>query len=112
MEFKIIVSGLASLAPGIKAIRSLVRESRGQQRILLRELDRNINRISIFLEAGAADDQIDKVIADLPQFKNYTELSTEELFDKLYSWIHRLKIIVADYPAHAKLRKNVRLINI
>jgi hypothetical protein len=47
-----------------------------------------------------------------PQFKAYAGLGTEQLFDKLYMWIHQLKTIVKDYPDSPKFRKRVRLINI
>lgn len=143
MAVKTIISGLAALAPGIKAIQAMIRESRGRKRELLRELDKNINRIGVYLESGASPERLDKVVAglesggyeaasrsgfdfnslkkgrltaemvkDLPQFRRYAGLTTEELFDKLYSWIHRLKIIVADYPEDTRFRKSARLLNI
>ncbi len=132
-----------SLTPGINAINTLIKQSRGQRRELLRELQNNINQISVYIENGAVDEGIDKVIValqvscyeaaskdgfdfntlhrgrlasrllkDLPQFKTYSGFSTEQLFDKLYTWIHRLKIIARDYPDSPKFRKRVRLINI
>jgi len=52
------------------------------------------------------------LIKDIPQFKAYAGFTTEQLFDKLYTWIHRLKIIVKDYPNSPKFRKRVRLINV
>lgn len=143
MEIKSIFSGLMSLTPGINAINTLIKQSRGQRRELLRELQNNINQISVYIESGAEDAGIDKVIAalqvscyeaaskdgfdfnvlhrgrlaprllkDLPQFKTYSGFSTEQLFDKLYTWMHRLKIIARDYPDSPKFRKRVRLINI
>jgi hypothetical protein len=132
-----------SLTPGINAINTLIKQSRGQRRELLRELQNNINQISVYIESGAEDAGIDMVIAalqvscyeaaskdgfdfnalhrgrlaprllkDLPQFKTYGGFSTEQLFDKLYTWMHRLKIIARDYPDSPKFRKRVRLINI
>ncbi|MEJ2552765.1 MAG: hypothetical protein P8164_14525 [Gammaproteobacteria bacterium] len=143
MEIKTIFSGLMSLAPGINAINKLIKESRGQRRELLRELQNNINLISVYLESGEDERGIDKVVAalqvgcyeqagkdgfdfnslkrgrlsarllkELPQFKAYENLSTEQLLDKLYTWIQRLKIIAKDYPFNPKFRKRVRLINI
>ena len=143
MEIKSIFSGLISLAPGINAINTLIKQSRGQRRELLRELRNNINQISVYIESGAGEEGIDKIIAglqvncyetankdgfefnalkrgrlspkllkDLPQFKAYSGFNTEQLFDKLYSSIDRLKIIARDYPASPKFRKRVRLINI
>jgi hypothetical protein len=143
VEIKSIFSGLMSLTPGINAINTLIKQSRGQRRELLRELQNNINQISVYIESGAEDAGIDKVIAalqvncyeaaskdgfdfnalhrgrlaprllkDLPQFKSYSGLSTEQLFDKLYTWMHRLKIIARDYPDSPQFRKRVRLINI
>ena len=143
MEIKAILSGLLSLAPGLKAINALIKESRGQQRELLRELQNNINAISVFVEGGAAAERLPRLIADLqvscyeqaskagfdfnslqkdklkaslvadvPQFKTYAGLNTEQLFEKLYSWIHRLKIIARDYADDPKFRMNVRLFNI
>jgi len=140
---KSLFSGLMSLAPGIKTINTLIRQSRGQRRELLRELQNNINQISVYIESGANDDGIDKVIAALqvdcyeaanrdgfdfnalhrgrlapglvkrlPQFRAYGGFTTEQLFDKLYTWIHRLKIIAKDYPDSPRFRKRVRLINI
>jgi hypothetical protein len=53
-----------------------------------------------------------RLLKDLPQFKTYGGFSTEQLFDKLYTWMHRLKIIARDYPDSPKFRKRVRLINI
>ena len=52
------------------------------------------------------------LLKDLPQFKAYKGFNTEQLLDKLYTWIHRLKIITKDYPENRKFRKRVRLINI
>lgn len=143
MEIKSIFSGLMSLTPGINAINTLIKQSRGQRRELLRELRNNINQISVYIESGEGEEGIDKVIAalqvgcyetaskdgfdfnalqrgrlapgvlkDLPQFKAYNGFTTERLFDKLYTWIHRLKIIARDYPGNPKFRKRVRLINI
>lgn len=143
MEIKAIFSGLMSLTPGINAINKLIKQSRGQRRELLRELQYNINQVSVYIESGEEEQGIDKVIAalqvscyeqagkdgfdfnslkrgrlaarllkDLPQFKAYENLSTEQLLDKLYTWIHRLKIIAKDYPSNPKFRKRVRLINI
>ena len=51
-------------------------------------------------------------LKQLPQFKAYGGFTTEQLFDKLYASIHRLKIIARDYPDHPGFRKRVRLINI
>ncbi len=51
-------------------------------------------------------------VRDVPQFKTLVGASTEQLFDKLYGAIHRLKVICADYPDSPKLRKNVRLWNV
>jgi hypothetical protein len=143
VEIKSIFSGLMFLTPGIKAINTLIKQSRGQRRELLRELQNNINQISVYIESGEDEDGIDKVIAalqvacyeaaskdgfdfnsmhrgrlspglvkQLPQFKAYGGFTTEQLFDKLYTWIHRLKIIAKDYPRSPKFRKRVRLINI
>jgi hypothetical protein len=143
VEIKSILSGLLALAPGINSINALVKQSRGQKRELLRELQNNINQISLYVENGADAEGIDKRIMALqvqcyeaaskagfdfnslrkgrmtaamlkatPQFKVYAGLGTEQLFDKLYMWIHQLKIIVKDYPNSPKFRKRVRLINI
>ena len=143
MEIKSLFSGLMSLAPGINAINALIKQSRGQRRELLRELQNNINEISVYIESGAGEQGIDKLIASLqvgcyeaasksgfdfnslkrgrlaaallrqlPQFKAYGGFTTEQLFDKLYSSIYRLKIIARDYPANPGFRKRVRLINI
>ena len=143
MEIKAIFSGLMSLTPGINAINTLIKQARGQRRELLRELRNNINQISVYIESGAGEEGITKLIAalqvdcyeaasqdgfdfnalkrgrlspsllkQLPQFKAYSGLSTEQLFDKLYTSIHRLKIVARDYPDSPKFRKRVRLINI
>lgn len=140
---KTIISGLAALAPGIRAIQAMIRESRGRKRELLRELSENINRIGVYLESGASPARLEQVVPglesgvyraasrsgfdfntlkkgrlkaetvkDLPQFRGYVGLTTEDLFDKLYAWIHRLKIIVADYPDDPRFRKKARLLNI
>ena len=143
MEIKSLFSGLMALAPGIKEINALIRQSRGQRRQLLMELQNNINEISVYIESGAGEAGIDKRIAalqvacyeaankdgfdfntlqkkrlsaavlkQLPQFKAYAGYSTEQLFDKVYTAIHRLKIIARDYPDNPGFRKRVRLINI
>ena len=143
MEIKSIFSGLISLAPGINAINTLIKQSRGTRRELLRELQNNINQISVYIESGEGEEGVDRVIAalqvgcyeaagrdgfdfdslkkgrlspgllkDVPQFKAYGGFTTEQLLDKLYMWIHRLKIIAKDYPNSPKFRKRVRLINI
>ena len=138
-----IVSGFAALAPGLKSIHALVRESRGRKRELLRELGHNIDKIAVFVEGGSDAERVDRVIAsletscyedasragfdlntlkrsklkadlvkELPQFKPYVGMNTEELFDKIYASIHRLKVIVSEYPNDSRFRKSVRLINI
>jgi hypothetical protein len=143
VQIKSIFSGLMSLTPGINAINAMIKQSRGQRRELLRELQNNINQISVYIESGEEPERIDRVIAalqvscyeaaskagfdfnslkkdrvassltkDIPQFKAYSGFTTEQLFDKLYTWIHRLKIIVKDYPSSPKFRKRVRLINV
>lgn len=143
MEIKSILSGLLSLAPGINAINTMIKQSRGQKRELLRELRSNINQITVYVESGTESEGIDKLISAMqtqsyemasnagfdfnslkkervsaamlkvtPQFKAYAGLTTEQLFDKLYMWIHQLKIIAKDYPDSPKFRKRVRLINI
>ena len=143
MEIKTLFSGLMSLTPGINAINALIKQSRGQRRELLMELQNNINEISVYIESGAGEKGIDKLIASLqvacyesasksgfdfnslkrgrlspallkqlPQFKAYAGFTTEQLFDKLYTSIHRLKIIARDYPDNPGFRKRVRLINI
>jgi hypothetical protein len=52
------------------------------------------------------------LVKRVPQFKAYSGYTTEQLFDKLYVWIHQLKVIVKDYPHSPRFRKRVRLINI
>ncbi len=140
MDVKKLITDIVTLLTGLQG---LVKESRGHKRAILRELQHNINHITLFLESGADPQRIDALIARLqvagyeaasksgydfgslqknrlkretlkayPQFQNYVGLSTEQLCDKLYGWIERLKIIIADYPDNPKFRKNVRLINI
>ncbi len=143
MPLSTIVSGFAALAPGLKSIHALIRDSRGRKRELLRELGHNIDKIAVFVEAGSNAQRVDKLVnslettcyedasksgfdlnslkrtklsgdlvRELPQFKPYVGMSTEELFDKVYASIHRLKVIVAEYPDDGRFRKSVRLINI
>lgn len=143
MPLSTIVSGFAALAPGLKSIHALIRDSRGRKRELLRELGHNIDKIAVFVEAGSNAQRVDKLVnslettcyeeaskagfdlnslkrtrlsgdlvRQLPQFKPYVGMSTEELFDKVYASIHRLKVIVAEYPDDGRFRKSVRLINI
>jgi hypothetical protein len=143
MDLKILLTSLADLAPGIKTINALIKESRGTKREVLRELHDNIDRIALYQQTGMRADGINRVVnalqvatylaaskagfdfnalqkrklaaetvRDVPQFKSLVGLSTEQLFDKVYAAIHRLRIICAEYPDDPKLRKNVRLINI
>jgi hypothetical protein len=143
MDFKTLLSGLADLAPGIKSINALIKESRGTKREVLRELHDNIDRIALFQQTGMPAAGINRVVnglqvatylaaskagfdfnslqkaklaaaslRDVPLFKSLAGSTTEQLFDKVYAAIHRLRIICAEYPDDPKLRKNVRLMNI
>lgn len=143
MDIKSLFSGLADLAPGIKSINALIKESRGTKREVLRELHDNIDRIALFQQTGMPADGINRVVSglrvetylaasksgfdfnslqkaklaaasvrDVPLFKSLVGSTTEQLFDKVYAAIHRLRIICAEYPDDPKLRKNVRLVNI
>jgi hypothetical protein len=51
-------------------------------------------------------------VLDPPQFKAWHGFTTEQVPGKLYTWMHRLKILCEDYPDSPKLRERARLSDI
>ena len=121
-------------------VRSLVQESTGTKRMLLLELESNIELI---LSYGRSDLPINSVIAkletkemeealksgfdvnslkrskvsqeivgDQSQYKRYVGWTTEKLLSNIVVKIRGLKTTVEMDPDNVKIRKRVRLINI
>jgi hypothetical protein len=124
----------------LDTIRSWVQESTGTKRMLLLELESNIELI---LSYGRSDLPINSVIAKLEtkemeealksgfdvnslkrtkvspevageqsQYKRYVGWTTEKLFSNIVVKIRDLKTTVEMDPENVKIRKRVRLINI
>jgi hypothetical protein len=124
----------------LDTIRSWVQESTGTKRMLLLELESNIELI---LSYGRSDLPINSVIAKLEtkemeealksgfdvnslkrskvsqeivgeqsQYKRYVGWTTERLFSNIVVKIRDLKTAVEMDPENVKIRKRVRLINI
>ncbi len=121
-------------------VRSLVQKSTGTKRMLLLELESNIELIFSY---GRSDLPIDSVIAkletkemeealksgfdvnslkrskisqetvgDQSQYKQYVGWTTEKLFSNIIVKMRDLKTTVEMDPDNVKIRKRVRLINI
>jgi len=140
LEFGTVFSGLSSAAAVARAIRPLLRNTRGTRRLLLLELQKNINLIYLYTEGGASIDRVIRrlevaayeaavqsgfnfksftrktvpqaLVKDAPQLSPYVGWTTELLFEGIYLKIHTLKSIVAVDARKEGLRKNVRLLNI
>jgi hypothetical protein len=124
----------------LDTVRSWVQESTGTKRMLLLELESNIELILSF---GRSDLPINSVIAKLEtkemekalksgfdvnslkrskvspeivgeqsQYKRYVGWTTERLFSNIVVKIRDLKTTVEMDPENVKIRKRVRLINI
>lgn len=133
-------SGLSSAATAAKTIQSLLKNTRGVQRSLLLELQKNMNLIYLFLgdetklttivnkldtrvyeEASKTDFNFSdikkgkvsqRLVGEIKQLHPYVGWSTEQLFENIYLKIHQLKTITEIDPDTNKFRLGVRLKNL
>ena len=133
-------SGLSSAATAAKTIQSLLKNTRGVQRSLLLELQKNMSLIYLFLgderklitiinkldtrvyeEASKTDFDFSdikkgkvsqRLIGEVKQLQPYVGWNTEQLFENIYLKIHQLKTITEIDPDANKFRLSVRLKNL
>jgi len=118
----------------------MINNTRGTERALLLELQKNISLIYLFvdnpekyktvinrLETKVYEDAVKsdfnfkslkntrvsaRVISDVRQLQPYVGWSTEQLFENVYLKIHALKTIIDVDPDNNKFRIKVRLTNL
>lgn len=133
-------SGLSSAATAAKTIQSLLKNTRGVQRSLLLELQKNMNLIFLFLgdesklttiiskldtrvyeEASKTDFNFSdikkgkvsqRLVGEVKQLQAYVGWTTEQLFENIYLKIHQLKTITEIDPDANRFRLGVRLKNL
>lgn len=133
-------SGLSSAATAAKTIQSLLKNTRGVQRSLLLELQKNLSLLYLFLgdeskvttivnkldmrvyeEASRTDFNFNdikkgkvsqRLVGEIKQLQPYVGWTTEQLFENIYLKIHQLKSIMEIDPDTNKFRLGVRLKNL
>lgn len=133
-------SGLSSATSVAKTIQSMIKNTRGLERTLLLELQKNISLVYLFLdnpekyktvinkletrvydEAVHSDFKFEKlkkahvnarIAAGVKQLQSYVGWSTEQLFENVNLKIHALKTITDIDPDNNKFRIKTRLMNL
>lgn len=133
-------SGLSSAASVVKAIQSMIKNTRGVERALLLELQKNISLIYLFIDnpekyktvvnrletrsyedAAKSDFNFNavkktrvsaRVAAGVKQLQPYVGWTTEQLFENVHLKIHALKTIIDVDPDNNKFRIKIRLTNL
>lgn len=135
-----ILKGLDTATSVARALRSLVKGTKGLKRRLLLELQANIQLIALYTQGSVAIDKIIRkldvthcraalesdfnfnslkrgrvsktLVRRLPQFEPYVGWTTEQLFTNIYLKITELQHIVDIDRDNKRYRKNVRLLNV
>ena len=133
-------SGLSSATSVAKTVQSMVKNTRGTERMLLLELQKNISLLYMFidepekyqavinkLETRIYEDAVKsdfkftalkktrvstRVVTNVKQLQSYVGWSTEQLFENIYLKIHSLKTIMEVDPKNNRFRVSVRLKNL
>jgi hypothetical protein len=133
-----IFKGIDTTTSVVKALKSLLKGSRGVKRALLLELQGNIQLILLYREGQVAIDKLirrldvshcksalesnfnfaslkrgrvnEALTQGVAQFRPYVGWTTEQLFSNIYLKITELQNIV-DMDGDGQLRKGVRLLN-
>jgi hypothetical protein len=133
-------SGLSTTASVASTFQSLLKNTRGTQRALLLELQKNINILNLFIKDDAKSETIIKklevtefekavrsdfnfkalkktrvsgrLVAGVKFLEPYVGWQTEQLFENIYLKIHQLKSIIEIDPGNENFRLGVRLKNL
>ena len=133
-------SGLSTTASVASTFQSLLKNTRGTQRALLLELQKNINLLNLFIDDTSRTAIIIKklnvaeyekvaksdfnfkdlkktrvsgrLVLNIKSLQPYAGWQTEQLFENIYLKIHQLKSIVNISPDDKNFRLSVRLKNL
>jgi hypothetical protein len=133
-------SGLSTTASVASTFQSLLKNTRGTQRAVLLELQKNINLLNLFINDEAKTEAIIKkldvreyekavksdfnfkdlkktrvsgrLVKDVKFLEPYIGWQTEKLFENIYLKIHQLKTIIDVDPSNVNFRLGVRLKNL
>lgn len=133
-------SGLSTTASVASTFQSLLKNTRGTQRALLLELQKNINLLNLFIGDSSRTTIIIKklnvseyekavksdfnfkdlkkarvsgrLVLNIKSLQTYAGWQTEQLFENIYLKIHQLKSIIDIDPDNKNFRLSVRLKNL
>ena len=134
------LSGLSSSASIAKTFQSLLKNTRGTQRAMLLELQKNINLLNLFLENRSKTHVVIKKLSvmdtetalksdfnfkdlkktrvstrltnDIKSLQVYAGWQTEQLFENIVLKVYQLKTIIDIDPGNTNFRLSVRLKNL
>jgi hypothetical protein len=140
MDFTQAFSTILSVEKLAKNLDSLLKNSRGHKRAILREMQENINLLFLAknrqLPAGKVIEKLERrnylaaadagfnfklikrsalkkeTVKDVPQFKKYIGWSTERLLENIYLKVKQLQDIAAIDPEQKSLNLQIRLENL
>lgn len=133
-------SGLSTTASVASTFQRLLKNTRGTQRAVLLELQKNINLLNLFIDDNSKVNTIIKkldtseyekavrsdfnfkdlkktrvssrLVLDVKSLQPYAGWQTEQLFENIYLKIHQLKSILEIDPDNKNFRLSVRLKNL
>lgn len=133
-------SGLSTTASVASTFQSLLKNTRGTQRALLLELQKNINLLNLFIDDTSRTTIIIKklnvaeyekavksdfnfkdlkktrvsgrLVLNVKSLQAYAGWQTEQLFENIYLKMHQLKSIIDIDPDNKNFRLSVRLKNL
>ena len=133
-------TGLSTTASVASTFQSLLKNTRGTQRALLLELQKNINLLNLFADDSSKLETIIKrldtreyekavktdfnfkdlkktkvsgrLVLDIKSLQPYAGWQTEQLFENIYLKTHQLKSIIEIDPKNTGFRLGVRLKNL
>ena len=140
MSFSSFLSGLSTTASIAKTFQSLLKNTRGTQRAVLLELQKNINLLTLFIDDESKLKTIiarldvseyekavksefkfnvlkktrinPRLVTGIRSLQSYAGWQTEQLFENIYLKIHQIKSINDIDPNNKKFRISVRLKNL
>lgn len=133
-------SGLSTTASVASTFQALLKNTRGTQRALLLELQKNINLLNLFVDDATKATTIvkkfnvseyekavksdfnfkalkktrvnERLVKKVKSLQPYIGWQTEQLFENIYLKIHQLKSIIDIDPGNKNFRLSVRLKNL
>jgi len=134
------LAGLSTSANIAKTFQSLLKNTRGTQRAVLLELQKNINLLNLFLESRSKTHVVIKKLSvldtekalksdfnfkdlkktrvstrltkDIKSLHVYAGWQTEQLFENIVLKVYQLKTIIEVDPENTNFRLSVRLKNL